>query len=470
MSPSTPYKKGQDFQVSVLEVSPRSPHSTISDLGRLPDKRQSKLVRNLRHTWFTVYRRLFSIVFLANLAATIVVVVKYGIPNVPYPIITTATSGNFFVAVLIRQDFFVNIMFRTSWLVPRTAPLRLRRLVAKVYENGGVHSGTAVAGTIWFIVLNVMITSTFIRGDFRSTPLLFVTWILQSMLLLILLFAYPALRARTHNSFEYMHRFGGWLAIGLFWVESVMISEMSRKALGVPIAQVVIQQPSFWLLALTTILLILPWLRLRKWEFTPERLSPHAMRLHYTHNLHFFSCLAISDSPLLEWHPFATFPAPNGETGGSMVISDAGDWTHQLNLNPAKKYWVKGVPTAGTLSMAYIFRRVILVTTGSGIGPSLGYMLDRPEGQFCRLIWSTRTPVNTYGATLNDWIHDVDPDALIHDTNKMGRPNLVQMAYQMYIECHAEAVFVLSNNTVTRKVVYAMESRGIPAYGPIWDS
>jgi hypothetical protein len=31
-------------------------------------------------------------------------------------------------------------------------------------------------------------------------------------------------------------------------------------------------------------------------------------------------------------------------------------------------------------------------------------------------------------------------------------------------------VFVLSNERVTRKVVYGLESRGVPAFGPIWDS
>ncbi|KAF2805147.1 uncharacterized protein BDZ99DRAFT_490758 [Mytilinidion resinicola] len=445
--------------------------TTQAMTSTVPAKRQFKIMRHLRYTCFTVYRRLFSIVFLANVIATVLVFIKYGYRNVPSSIVTTAASGNFFVAVLVRQDFFVNMLYSTSWLVPRTAPLRLRRLVAKVYENGGVHSGAAVAGTMWFIVLNIMITGGLVRGEaFSSTALFCSTWALQVTLLVILFCSHPYIRARTHNTFEYTHRLGGWLAIVLFWVESLMIIATKCKALGVTIASVLVQHPAFWLLTATTVLLILPWLRLRHWEFTPEKLSSHAMRLHYTQNLKRFSCLFISDSPLLQWHPFATFPARDREPGGSMVISDAGDWTHNLILNPAKKYWVKGLPTYGTLSMACIFQRVILVTTGSGIGPSLGYLLDRPEGQFCRLIWSTRTPVHTYGAALNDWIHEIEPNALVLDTNKTGRPDLVQLAYQMYMLYKAEAVFVLSNETVTRKVVYGMESRGIPAYGPIWDS
>ena len=35
---------------------------------------------------------------------------------------------------------------------------------------------------------------------------------------------------------------------------------------------------------------------------------------------------------------------------------------------------------------------------------------------------------------------------------------------------NAEAVVVISNQPLTDKVVYGMMSRGIPAFGAIWDS
>jgi hypothetical protein len=64
----------------------------------------------------------------------------------------------------------------------------------------------------------------------------------------------------------------------------------------------------------------------------------------------------------------------------------------------------------------------------------------------------------------------VQPDALIWDTNKNGRPDLVRLAYQAYQEFDAEAVIVISNKKLTWQVVTGMESHGIPAYGAIWDS
>ena len=133
-------------------------------------------------------------------------------------------------------------------------------------------------------------------------------------------------------------------------------------------------------------------------------------------------------------------------------------------------FWVKGTPKAGVLSLSCIFRRVVFITTGSGIGPCLSSLLDRPNDQFARLVWSTRAPLTTYGEDIVNLVDEVDPDAVIIDTDNAGRPDLVTVAWMMYKECEAEAVFVLSNNLLTKKIVYGLESRGIPAFGPIWDS
>jgi hypothetical protein len=40
----------------------------------------------------------------------------------------------------------------------------------------------------------------------------------------------------------------------------------------------------------------------------------------------------------------------------------------------------------------------------------------------------------------------------------------------MVQDFNAEAVIIISNEQLTRKVVYGMASRGIPAFGAIWNS
>ena len=67
-------------------------------------------------------------------------------------------------------------------------------------------------------------------------------------------------------------------------------------------------------------------------------------------------------------------------------------------------------------------------------------------------------------------VKEIDSDAMIIDTRKAGRPDIVRLAYELYVSSGAEAVFVISNAKLTKKVVYGMESRGVPAFGPIWDS
>jgi hypothetical protein len=442
--------------------------STLYSLN-VPEKRQSRPVRNMRHTTFNVYRRLFSIVFLGNMIAFIIMLVKMRtVSQLSLSDLATAASANFTVAILIRQDYIVNLLFRTCWLVPHSAPLRLRRMLAKVYENGGVHSGTAVAGTVWFILLTVVITIQFVERALRSIPILTLTYVLITLLCAIILFAHPRFRFFSHNTFEYSHRFAGWTAIGIFWAELALLTSHFSKATGQSYANTLIRLPTFWFLIAITFHLVLPWLRLRKWHFTPEQLSNHALRLNFEKTLPPLSGLAISESPLREWHPFATFPKAGG--GGSMIISSAGDWTKKTVLNPKTKYWVRGVPKTGVLSMAFIFKRVVVVTTGSGIGPCLSFLLEPSRKTSCRVLWSTPAPLKTYGHEICNSVKEIDPEAVIIDTREMGRPDMVTATYNLFVESGAEAVFCISNPSMTKKIIYAMETRGIPAFGPIWDS
>ena len=47
---------------------------------------------------------------------------------------------------------------------------------------------------------------------------------------------------------------------------------------------------------------------------------------------------------------------------------------------------------------------------------------------------------------------------------------MVKLAYKMYKDFDAEAVCIISNERLTRKVVYGLMSRGVPTFGAIWDS
>jgi ferredoxin-NADP reductase len=133
-------------------------------------------------------------------------------------------------------------------------------------------------------------------------------------------------------------------------------------------------------------------------------------------------------------------------------------------------FYVKSHPKAGVLSLSLLFPRIIILTTGSGIGPALSSLLERPRHQHARLIWSTRSPLATYGQDIMDLVVKADPEAIVLDTDAMGRPDLLGLVWGVARREGAEAVFVLSNERVVRWIVGGLEDRGVCAYGPIWDS
>ncbi|KUJ23637.1 uncharacterized protein LY89DRAFT_635992 [Mollisia scopiformis] len=435
----------------------------------LPQKKYSRSLRHARHTFLNVYRRLFSIVFVLNLIGLGVLYGRYRESSPPAFMadLANAASANIMVVLLVRQDYVVNALFRLTWIIPLTAPLRLRRILTKVYEYGGVHSGAAISSVTWFSIFTGYLTKAFIAsGPLRSPAILTLTYLLLLLLLILCITAYPRFRFSSHNTFENLHRWGGWFSLALFWAELCLFAntQVGLESLGT----ILIKLPAFWFLLVSSLHAIYPWLRFHKLHVRPEKLSDHAIRLHFDEKVPLFVGLRISDAPLREWHSFACIPAREGQ-GGSVLISNAGDWTKKTIQNPRPYYWVKGVPVTGVLCMARIFKRVVVVTTGSGIGPVLAVVQDVRDTK-CRVIWSTPDPLKTYGASICNAVQNVDPNAVIIDTRKERRPDLVTKAWDLYVREKAEAVFVISNPKLTRKVVYGLESRGVPCFGPIWDS
>jgi hypothetical protein len=87
-----------------------------------------------------------------------------------------------------------------------------------------------------------------------------------------------------------------------------------------------------------------------------------------------------------------------------------------------------------------------------------------------RLVWSAREPRRTYGDALIDEVERLQPHAVIWNTTSRGQPDLVQLALDACADFDAEAVIVVSNKPTTVRLVHQLERRGMPAFGPIWDS
>lgn len=421
--------------------------------------------RVTRHPALMEYRRLVVLVALANIAVfwTGLQSGRWGdSTGVTLAPLADMALANFALGILIRQQRVVNALFWLATRLPVSAPLWLRWGAGKVFHFGGLHSSATVSGTVWLAALGAGMAYN-LAAELPGTSLtsLVLTLAIVALLLAMILSAIGPLRARFHNRFEIIHRFAGWSVLGLFWAHAASLAADANGAF--------LGSLSFWALCAITLSIISPWLTLKRVPIEVVKPSDHAVAVRFNYGDTPFagSSNAISLNPLTEWHSFANIPAP-GEDGYRLIISRAGDWTGRFIDNPPEKVWVKGITTSGVARIEVLFRKVVYVATGSGIGPVLPHLLAKDVPT--HLIWSTRSPVRTYGQEIVDEILQSSPDALIWDTDASGKPDLSALAERAVKEHDAEAVIVIANQKLTRKVVHDMESQGIPAFGAIWDS
>ncbi len=422
----------------------------------------SPFFRAFKHPRFMHYNRLIALVVLVN-GALLARHLARGDWHVSDG---SALSGladlivvNFAIAVLIRQQHVLNVIFAAAGRGSSRWPLRLRWMISKINHIGGLHVGAALAGTAWLcaftVVAAVARASRPGAGDLTTFVL---AMSLVTLMIVVVLGALPPVRARVHNVFELTHRFGGWTSVGLFWVLTVHLMHGNLGAWQI------------WLLGLITASIVWPWLTLRRVPVTVERPSSHAAIVHLDYGVTpaHVSAVGISRSPLREWHAFATVSTP-GRSGYRLLVSRAGDWTSRFIDDPPSHLWVRGVPTRAPLpAIEVMYRRVVYVATGSGNGPMLGQILNPHVPT--RLIWSTRRPRATYGDALVSEVLAARPDAVIWDTTERGKPDLLRMAHDECRDFAAEAVLVVSNKAATWSLVHGLERLGVPAFGPIWDS
>ncbi len=429
-----------------------------------------RLRRLLKAPWAMHYNRLIVLVLAAN-----ALLAAYGVSHWEHfasalGTVALVAQANIALAIIFRQPHVINFLGWLSTLPPVTWPIRVRWALGKYYHFGGLHVGSALAGTAWYLAFVAMLIYGFAAGkggvDVADVAISSVT---ASLIVVIVFMARPSYRTKQHDRFEVTHRFCGWAVLVLVWLNTIVF--VTSRAHGSS-ASALLSAPTFWILLLTTGGVVWPWLLLRKVSLTVERPSSHVAILHLNQDLTppFDSTRPISRSRLYGWHPFACVPVAigSGDRGYRMTVSRAGDWTSELIDNPPEQVWVRGVPTFGIIRVDELFSKVVIVTTGSGIGPALGYLLGAETAS--QLVWATRDPTGTYGAALVDEIMTARPDAIIWNTDELGRPDMLRLAYRAYITSGAEAVICVSNKKLTWQVVHGLERRGIPAFGPVWDS
>ncbi|KAF4624058.1 hypothetical protein G7Y89_g14114 [Cudoniella acicularis] len=355
----------------------------------LPGENEIHGLWAFRYRILSLYRRLFSVVFIANVVA-IMLMIRFGTEGRGLQNISTAIGASLATAVLMRQEY-------------------LRRNCAEIYHIGGLHSECAIASTIWFVVFTVGITIE------KSDPaVLVISYLLVALLISVVASAHPIIRMKYHDQFELIHRFVGWTALFFFWIQTIVVTNGFRnnQTLGLALAT----NPSFWLLLIATLSVILPWTHLRHIPVLADVLSSHAVRLYFTYTTPAVgTAILLSERPLIGWHAFATIAKPSSSKF-SVLVSNAGDWTKRQITKPPTKLWVRGIP-ACRVQIAPLFRSIVLVATGSGISPCLPVTYAKRVP--ARIFWSMRHPEQNFGMEVVNAVKNADPDAVIHNTKTM---------------------------------------------------
>lgn len=85
-------------------------------------------------------------------------------------------------------------------------------------------------------------------------------------------------------------------------------------------------------------------------------------------------------------------------------------------------------------------------------------------------------PLRTYKEEIIDKVFETTKNAVIIDSGSYrkqlgiqftAKDNLIPIAYNLYVESGAEAVFIIGSKEVTYEIVNGLETRGVAAFGPI---
>lgn len=302
--------------------------STLLEEFPLPRQQGPQWYNRFRYGFFSLYRRLFCLVVLANIATIAVMMVRisrhdnlWKTKPFTYSDATTAVGANLTAAVVLRKEHVINFISRAAVSLPHFFPLAIRKHVAKVCSYGGVHSGCAVSSLLWYIFFTVLLVRD-LKGDEIVVDALFVTTVLIITLLVVLIStAHPRIRARYHDPWENCHRYAGWTTVAVVWVQVFLLASITAKQQDPDkrfshYGTVLIKTPLFWFMITITCCVIYPWLHLRKRSFEVEQLSNHALRLNFDYRqVRVGGAVRLSDAPLLHNHAFAVIPNPDGSRG-----------------------------------------------------------------------------------------------------------------------------------------------------------
>ncbi len=344
-----------------------------------------------------------------------------------------ASLINLLIAVAARHDGIVRGAFALGW------SYRLHQLTNHL---GQLHRATAIAATVWFTVA------------LAATPGV-IGAVVLAVLVAMMWTARDRVRPGRHETFEVIHRYGGWAALAILTV-LVVTSDAGGAAIVLLVAVIA--------------LVAHPWLGVRRVACEVLGVTDQVVIIALPGRAARGEFVRVSREGI-EWHAFAVAMS-GGERPGRfcLVIRRAGDWTERLARDAERgrqpsHLFVRSLRGRGFMYHAQTYERALVVATGAGIGPVLPYLLGSAPGQL-ECLWIGRDHRAAMGDDLVTRVLAGGNVTLIDSAR--GRPDVG--AHVAARAAEFEAVFVVSNEAVRNDVARVCRRLDIPCYGPTFDS
>ncbi|KAJ3536261.1 hypothetical protein NM688_g6862 [Phlebia brevispora] len=419
--------------------------------------------------WYNPYRMMFTFVFSLNMVG-VVVACTHHFPYADKHFAALAL-GNILAAVACRNEFFLRYLF---WVVVKLfqkwTPLWFRiAWTAFLQHIGGIHSGSAASGVAWFIFA---VVRNFQNHAHKHIPKAVLGWgvITVSFVGITMIAAFPWIRAIHHNVFEYHHRFAGWTSVAFVWIFVCLSDALNAEGGFTTPGNNLAHAQEFWFALFISILIVIPWLTVRKVPVEITVPSPRTAIVKFQRGIQQGLLGRISRSALLEYHGFGIISEGIESNCHYMIVGVQGDWTRSIANDPPKYLWTREMKFAGLPYLCHLYRRGIAICTGSGIGAVLSTCVQL-DNWF--LIWIGSDMEKTFGPVLFDMIKRRIPKEryILFDTKKEGcRPDTMKMLKDIYVAFNAEVVIITSNPKGNEELMQGCKDNGMHAFGPLWDS
>lgn len=392
---------------------------------------------------------------------------------------TIFSVSNILVAILVRNELILHLLYRLAVWTSVKIVYGKYYLNSSVHYIGGVHASCATWGFLWLIVdefQQLGNPSDPLSMAISNDPVSIATSsILLTLLFIIIITAIPPFRHKFHDTFEISHRYLGWSCLIILVLHQIRFQFIIALNQAYPL-ETLLTNPVLLTIALMIFSIFLPWISVQcfdNFRMDCPSVGVLVVTLPGKADVGTFARISLDG---IEWHSFSvagtSFNKQTAESEIHLIIGAVGDWTKNLirqveKGNLPKRLWVRRVKPPGFMFSINAYSRVVVIATGAGIAPVIPHAIENSH-KLC-IVWIANEHKQTYGEKLWSLLNS-HPRCNIFDTGIHGRPDVEQLAIQAVRDFRAQAVFCVSNQAVTKKVVKACLEKGIPAYGATWDS